>query len=266
MDCVICVIVFSEKIVYFFGDSKMKSTIVLVTVLVIMVFGSVVMAAGVDITGQSCLNQGFDFGDVHGNYSTDLGGSTFSPQFSANFGVSNGVITSNYTYVQLAPWLNQLGKNFFQVVTEFSGNYDSLPAMVGDVSQSLSSTHKGVSISESAGLNSYQQYRDGDISTPTGAIWNNAYSYLQISPFTVTNAQGNFNDWSWTDQFGLSYNDFSYSVRWTGYTTNSSAAGVFGSIQPMNLTAVPEPGMVAIFCSAIGFILYRRKNVKPVVV
>jgi hypothetical protein len=222
-------------------------TIVLITMVILSFDPAPASAAGGGggTTNPSLLNQSFDFGDIHGSYGTYLFDN--GNQMSANIAVSSGVVTSCSTNVYPATWLNQPGKTYFMVNAGFNGNYDILPESTTGLNQSLSAEHNEVSVHEGCGLSSYQDWQQGDISVPTGTFWSQSNAFVQLNPFVITNAYGNFSDYSWTDSYsGQTHNEFNYSVNWTGYTTDASATLMFSSIGLTGLSAVPEPPMLAL--------------------
>lgn len=207
-------------------------------------------------TSPSWLSQYFDFGDVRGGYSTNIDGNV---NMNAYLSASSGVITSCNTSVYKQGWMDVEGRTYFQVNVNFSGNYDSLPTDTNGLNQSNQASHRGVTINENSGLYSYQEWQSGDIDVPTGPFWSNGNGNVALSPFTVTNVDGNFRDNTWIDTWNnITHNDFSYNVNWSGYTEDAVAAGMFGTIAP---TTIPEPATMSLLAiGAIGLIARRHKK------
>ena len=224
------------------------------------------------------LTDNFDLGDIEGGYSTQV-----SPNYSGTGSTSylymyvNGQDKIQNSGVSFYPMYNDVfdpssGSLISQTITGYSVNAYVMGHVTSRASSDASSLNqsnsfnaRGLVLSENSWLDCYSPFNNGDLSA--NGLFAEAGSNLNISNFQVTNANGNYNEFSFPAGMGLPDTTyFQYNVSWQGnFAPGTLAPNFVAPAMSVSTEAVPEPStFVLLGVGALGLgIAYWRKRRYP---
>jgi hypothetical protein len=234
----------------------MKNSMMTVALVLVAAFGGFATSAQ-----ASQLQDGFNLGDVWGNYSTSYysdskGGTT--AQLYGNLGgmykIDNASLSfaPNYTYTYDPTTGNPVQVQAgYEIDMYMSGHMAPLGATdTGNQNQSNSIDARGININMNTWIDVYNSAPYG--STPLNS---NSGSFISISNFVVSNANGRYLE---SPAYGdPSVTNYQYQIDWYGdFLPGTLPAGF---IPPSMGTEVPEPATLSLLAAG-GLSLIRRHN------
>jgi len=221
-------------------------------------------------------------GDIWASYGTEGGGT--ETYLYSNLGGSHNIRNTGvsiypeywYTYDNDGNFVSKT-QHGYAVNAYVSGLITASPTLadVGNRSQSNQFNARGINLYENVNAwtyKSYQNYDNNGIGIGPYELFSNASTSVTLSNFSVSYANGWYNEYTHGDYGGLGSamaaggqdTYFNYSVTWHGdFLPGTVPSGFVAPAISADVSAVPEPSVWAmLFSGVIGVAVAIRRRLK----